>query len=222
MEMVKHAMIRNGLNPSIMDGDHNKPASLSGPGIPLFAGTLPEFGSTPAPNEISHDASKTMEVVKHVVARGVLESSALSGDCMRSSSFSERVLVEGAASPSPVPASILEPPTAECKPSSASVKKDGKSAGEGHFFLVAYSQLILVALYQIAHLRSVLQHACLTSQWTLASIHRDKTRRTVRKWTAVTKLQLEPLLGTGASVIWRERELTHIAVLGYTGILCKR
>jgi hypothetical protein len=37
MEVVKHAMIRDGLDPSVMDGDHNKPVSLSG-GIPLKDG----------------------------------------------------------------------------------------------------------------------------------------------------------------------------------------
>ncbi len=69
MEVVKHAMTREGLDPSVMDGDHNKPA-----GIPL------KLDPTYSKYFRMLSIGLPMEAVKHAMARDGLDPSAMDQD----------------------------------------------------------------------------------------------------------------------------------------------
>jgi Formin Homology 2 Domain/Subunit CCDC53 of WASH complex len=69
MEVVKHAMTRDGLDPSVMDGDHNKPA-----GIPLKDD--PEYSKYFRMLKIG----LPMEAVKHAMERDGLDSAVMDQD----------------------------------------------------------------------------------------------------------------------------------------------
>ncbi|GAX26829.1 diaphanous 3 [Fistulifera solaris] len=69
MEVVKHAMTREGLDPSVMDGDHNKPA-----GIPL------KLDPTYSKYFRMLSIGLPMEAVKHAMARDGLDPSVMDQD----------------------------------------------------------------------------------------------------------------------------------------------
>lgn len=69
MDVVKHAMTREGLDPSVMDGDHNKPA-----GIPL------KLDPTYSKYFRMLSIGLPMEAVKHAMARDGLEPAVMDQD----------------------------------------------------------------------------------------------------------------------------------------------
>ena len=72
MEVVQHAMIRDGLDPSVMDGDHNKPVPLNG--VPLKDD--PEYDKYFKMLKIG----MPMDAVKHAMLRDGLDCSVMDQD----------------------------------------------------------------------------------------------------------------------------------------------